>query len=416
MIIGRRFFLHKYMKTLIEDIEVNDKKLNPGERRALIFASTGHALVHSFMLILPAVLIPIMNEFSISATEVGFIGTLSYLMFGLGAIPSGWLTDKYGSRGLVVICLIGSGASSLFIGFSTGLAMLYGGMISLGLFTSIYHPAGLAMISRRIRNIPRALGYHGIFGNVGLAGAPVVSGLIASYGEWRDAYLLFGTISLLIGIYFYLKPLTKGKLEENEANHKEGGTLFPELIIFYLSSIIFGFVYRGTLTFMPYLFTHKVTLWEGLDPIAVGGMVTTAALLTGMFGQWLGGRAAERYSLTLTLIPLWTIVSISLMFMGMTAQYLLVISAFIFTIFIFGGQPVGNTLLASYSSLKSRGKGYGMNIAIGFGIGSFSATLSGYIAEKYGIGEVFIFLSIIMIPGILLAFWMHLLGRKRAAI
>ena len=392
---------------------MTEKKLNREERRALLFASIAHALVHSFMLILPAVLIPIMNEFSITATEVGFLGTLSYLMFGLGAIPSGWLTDKYGSRGLVIICLIGSGASALFIGLSTELVMLYAGMTVLGLFTSIYHPAGLAMISRRIRNIPRALGYHGIFGNIGLAGAPVVSGLIASYGDWRDAYLLFGSISLLIGIYFYIKPLTEGKLDGDEADHKEAGTLFPELLIFYLSSIIFGFVYRGSLTFMPYLFSYKVTLWEGLDPIAVGGVVTTAALMTGMIGQWLGGRAAEKYSLTLSLILLWTIVSISLVFMGMTEQYVLVIWAFIFTIFIFAGQPVGNTLLATYSSLKSRGKGYGLNIAIGFGVGSFSSTLSGYVAEKYGIGEVFVFLSIVMIPGILLAIWLYILGKRR---
>ena len=393
---------------------MSENKLNREERRALLFASTAHAFVHSFMLILPAVLIPIMSEFDISVTEVGFLGTLSYLMFGLGAIPAGWLTDKFGSRGLVIICLIGSGASSLFIGLSTDLVMLYAGLMLLGLFTSIYHPAGLAMISRRIRNIPRALGYHGIFGNVGLAGAPLISGLNAGYGDWRDAYLIFGSLSLTIGIYFYLKPLTKGQLGENEANHEEGKTLFPELIIFYLSTIIFGFVYRGTLTFMPYLFTHKVMLWEGLDPIAVGGVVTTAALLTGMFGQWLGGRAAEKYSLTLTLMPLGVIVSLSLMFMGMTEQYALVIWAFIFTTFIFAGQPVGNTLLASYSSLKSRGKGYGMNIAIGFGIGSFSSTLSGYVADKYGIGEVFTFLSLVMIPGILLAIWLHLLDRKRA--
>jgi len=394
---------------------VNEKKLNQEERRALLFASIAHALVHSVMLILPAVLIPIMNEYSISVTEVGFLGTLSYLMFGLGAIPSGWLTDKFGSRELVLICLIGSGASALFIGLSTDLVMLYAGLTVLGLFTSIYHPAGLAMISRRIRNIPRALGYHGIFGSIGLAGSPLISGLIASYGDWRDAYLIFGSISILIGVYFYLKPLTKGKLDGNEANHEEVGTLFPELLIFYLSSIIFGFVYRGTLTFMPYLFTYKVTLWEGLDPIAVGGVVTTAALMTGMLGQWLGGRAAEKYSLTLFLILLWTIVSISLLFMGMTEQYVLIIFSFIFTIFIFAGQPVGNTLLANYSSLKSRGKWYGLNFAIGFGIGSFSSTLSGYVAEKFGIGEVFIFLGIIMIPGILLAIWLHLLGMKREA-
>ena len=98
---------------------MSENKLNREERRALLFASIAHALVHSFMLILPAVLIPIMNEFDISVTEVGFLGTLSYLMFGLGAIPAGWLTDKFGSRGLVIICLIGSGFGNALCGVDT---------------------------------------------------------------------------------------------------------------------------------------------------------------------------------------------------------------------------------------------------------------------------------------------------------
>lgn len=392
---------------------MEDKKLNSDERKTMAFASTAHALVHSFMLIFPAVLIPIMNEFDLTSTEGGFLVTFSYLMFGLGALPAGWLTDHFGSRGLIVICMIGSGLSAIFIGYSESYFELATGLVLLGAFTSIYHPAGLALISRRIRNRPRALGYHGIFGNIGLAGAPFVAGIISSIGEWRDAYLLFGLISLIAATYFLIRPVSERTIEDIQRNSEEVKTKFREVIILFSATVIFGFIYRGTLTFMPYLFTHNVTQWTGIDPIAIGGSVTAAALLVGTLGQWFGGRVAEKYSLTLILSIIWAILIPTLLLMGIFEQYLLIIIAFIFTLVIFASQPVGNTLLAKYISMKSKGKGYGLNIAIGFGIGSFAAPVCGYIAEKTSPGGVFIFLGLLAPIGLVLSIWLNRIERKK---
>ncbi|MCH8288958.1 MAG: MFS transporter [Candidatus Marinimicrobia bacterium] len=395
---------------------MEDKKLNKEEIKTLGFASTAHSLVHAFMLIYPAVLLPIMKEFDLSVTEAGFLGTISYLMFGLGAIPAGWLTDRFGSRGLVLICLVGSGAAAVVIGLSHSYSVLAMGLLFLGGFTGLYHPAGLALISMKIRNTPRALGYHGIFGNIGLAGAPLIAGMLSSTGDWRDAYFFFGIISVIAAIYFIIFPVTKKKMSDNSANQNEPETLFPEVIIFFLTSVVFGFIYRGALTFMPYLFSYGVTLWESVDPIVIGGSVTAAALFVGMLGQWLGGRAAEKYSLTRVLIVLWLFITPALLLMGTFSQYPLILSAFVMTIFIFAGQPAGNTLLATYISMKSRGKGYGLNIAIGFGLGSFAPTICGYIAERSSIGDVFIFLGLIAPIGIGLTWWLTVLERRRKTI
>ena len=392
---------------------MDDKKLNKEEIKTLRFASTAHSLVHAFMLIFPAVLLPIMKEFDLSVTEAGFLGTISYVMFGIGAIPSGWLTDRFGSRGLVLICLIGSGTASVVIGLSHSYSVLALGLLFLGGFTGLYHPAGLALISLKIRNTPRALGYHGIFGNIGLAGAPLIAGMLSSTGDWRDAYFLFGIISIIVSIYFIIYPVTKKKLSDNGAGDTEAKTLFPDVIIFFLTSVVFGFIYRGALTFMPYLFSNGVTMWESIDPIAIGGGVTAAALFVGMLGQWLGGRAAEKYSLTRILIVLWLVITPALLLMGTFSQYPLILSAFVMTIFIFAGQPVSNTLLATYISMKSRGKGYGLNIAIGFGLGSFAPTICGYIAERSSIGDVFVFLGLLAPIGIGFAWWLNILGKKR---
>jgi len=391
---------------------MEDKKLNSDERKTLAFASTAHALVHSFMLIFPAVLIPIMKEFELTGTEVGFLGTFSYLMFGIGALPAGWLTDHFGSRGLIVICLVGSGLSSIFIGTTENYFQLAIGLVSLGAFTSIYHPAGLALISRRIRNRPRALGYHGILGNVGLAGAPFAAGTISSISDWRDAYLLFGILSITAASYFIIRPVTERKISESSVNHTEEKTKIHEVVILFMATVIFGFIYRGALTFMPYLFTHNVTLWTEIDPIAIGGSVTAAALLVGIFGQWFGGRVAEKYSLTFILTIIWAVLIPTLLLMGIFDQYLLIVTAFVFTIFTFASQPVGNTLLATFVSMKNKGKGYGLNIAIGFGIGSFAATVCGYIAERTSAGGVFIFLGLLAPIGLGLSLWLNFLERK----
>ena len=394
---------------------MESKKLNSDEQKTIAFASTAHALVHSFMLIFPAVLIPIMNEFELTSTNAGFLVTFSYMMFGLGALPAGWLTDHFGSRGLILICLFGSGLSAIFIGYSDNYLELAIGLVSLGAFTSIYHPAGLALISRRIRNRPRALGYHGIFGNVGLAGAPFAAGIISSRGDWRDAYLFFGIISIVAATYFVIRPVTERKIDDSNENNYEVKTKFREVIILFSATVIFGFIYRGTLTFMPYLFSSNVTQWTAVDPIAIGGSVTAAALLVGIFGQWFGGRVAEKYSLTFILTIIWAVLIPTLLLMGIFEQYLLIITAFVFTLFIFASQPVGNTLLATYISMKSKGKGYGLNIAIGFGIGSLAAPVCGYIAEKTSAGGVFIFLSLLAPIGLALSLWLNWIERKKLA-
>ena len=392
---------------------MEDKKLNSDERKTMAFASTAHALVHSFMLIFPAVMLPVMKEFDLTSTDAGFLVKFSYLMFGLGAIPAGWLTGHFGFDGLIVVCLIGSGLSSIFIGTSEDYFQLAAGLLSLGAFTSIYHPAGLALISRRIRNRPRALGYHGIFGNLGLAGAPFVAGIISSIGQWRDAYLLFGIISIVAASYFLIRPVSERKIDDSGENRGEVKTKFREVIILFMTTVIFGFIYRGALTFMPYLFTNNVTQWTAVDPIVIGGSVTAAALLVGIFGQWFGGRVAEKYSLTFILTIIWAALIPALLLMGTFEQYLLIGTAFIFTIFIFASQPVGNTLLATYIAMKSKGMGYGLNIAIGFGIGSFAAPVCGYIAEKTSAGGVFIFLGLLAPIGLGLSLWLNRIERKK---
>ena len=51
-------------------------------------------------------------------------------------------------------------------------------LAGMGLFSGIYHPIGLGMISKGVNRMSMALGYNGMFGNLGLATAPLMTGII----------------------------------------------------------------------------------------------------------------------------------------------------------------------------------------------------------------------------------------------
>jgi MFS family permease len=68
----------------------------------------------------------------------------------------------------------------------------------------------------------------------------------------------------------------------------------------------------------------------------------------------------------------------------------LIVSAAVFAFFHFAGQPIYNTLVADYSPPSRRGLIFGLYFFFNFGLGSFSATLMGILADRMGLAWVFI--------------------------
>ena len=131
--------------------------------------SFSHFITHGYMTILPAVLIAIATEQSISFTELGIIANIGYFLYGLGAFPAGYLADRFGSKMLLTIGVMGMAISSILVGLTSSIITFSITYALLGASASIHHPAGLSLIARRIdSNKGRAMGFHGVMGNVGL--------------------------------------------------------------------------------------------------------------------------------------------------------------------------------------------------------------------------------------------------------
>lgn len=376
----------------------------------IIITGLSHFAVHSSMLFFPALLLVFQNEFSaepVSLAKLGWIYTLSNFMFGLGAIPAGWIEGKVGGRKLLLVYQFGAAVSALMAALSWNLAFLTIALVFLGLFSSIYHPAGLTIISRRIRQTSRAMGYHGIAGSAGLAAGPIFASLMAVTGSWRMAYATIGIFCLFLAwaTKFFI-PARKSEVEEDIIQTEI--TRMKPLAIYYLIAVFIGLTFYGFKTYMPVHFSLNATgLLEKWDIIIRGGLFSTIVLLAGIGGQIIGGRLGDRYNRPNLLVLIFMIQTPVLIAFGLSTGPSVLVWGVLLGVLHFSHQPVGNSLIAQYTTSVNRGMGYGISFFLSFGLGSFASGISGSLAESHGVQVVFPFVAIFMACAFLLALYLR---------
>ena len=167
---------------------------------SIAFSQTGHSMSHIFMLLYPTVVLALEKEFHKSYGELLVLMTLGNVLFGVAALPAGWLGDRWSTLGMMIIFFLGLGASAIFTGFMTTTGGLVLGLALIGLFASIYHPVGMAWLVRNSENKGRALGINGVFGSLGVATAALIAGILTDTISWRAAFIVPGVLALIVGV------------------------------------------------------------------------------------------------------------------------------------------------------------------------------------------------------------------------
>ncbi len=377
--------------------------MNSNEKIILAITGFSHLLVHAVMLVLPAILIVLQQQFNVGLATLGIIATASQFMFGFGALPTGLLEKKLGGRTLLLIYQIGVVLSIVIIILSKTLWTLTSGLMMLGLFSIMYHPAGLTIISRRIKAISKGMAFHGIMGSLGLALGPIIGATLAAISDWRLPYLVLGIIMLVL-IFSTMIFIPSRKREPNTVDYIQPATTNrPALLLYYGMIVMVGLAFAGFTTFMPAHFALETRdIFSSLSDIIRGGLFTTLVLLSGIIGQILGGFLGDKYSRPKILLVVILLNIPLLSLMGYTTGLPLVIFGILLGITHFIWQPVGNALIAQISHSKHRGLSYGIGFFLSFGVGSFAAGIGGLIAENYGVNLVFPVMALFFIPGLIL--------------
>jgi hypothetical protein len=366
------------------------------EHNVLITTCFGHFLSHFNMLVFPAVVLPLAHRLDMPLASVLGISFWMYLLFGLTALPWGIAADRVGANTLMRLYYAGAGICGIAAaGWIDSPDRLAAALAGIGLFSGIYHPTGLGMISKHVSRVSVGMGINGMFGNLGLATAPLMAGVVTWVWGPRAAYLLLGALNLIGLATMTLLPLPAAGAGPAKAGQGNGSHGFMILLV---AMMLGGIAYRGATVILPaYFELRNAGLFAWLGQILptdfsanlVATMITSAIFLVGMFGQYLGGRVAERFSLPYSYLVFHLITIGPAFLMARAADLPLILLALIYFFFLLGMQPIENTLVSLLTPARWRHAAFGMKFVLTFGVGALAVKGVGAIERSAGLMWVY---------------------------
>ena len=403
------------------------------EWRIVGFTSTAHALNHLMEISYAPLLVFISREFGV---EYGFLGAVVNAMalaYGLSAPLGGFLADRIGSKRMLWFQLLVAGVASLLVALSPNIWFMAVTLTLLGLAAGMYHPAGLSFITRGVRARTMATGYHGMAGSLAVAVAPAIAVALAGLWNWRAAFVAYGVAGLACALFVMLSRLgdaaparedgeekPSAQADNPSAVHERRGAsrlLWVPLIVVFLINSLVGFIYRGAVSYLPLHLTDNLNVdLFGVDPETLAGYFATVALTFGVAGQYVGGYLGERVRREKLAVVFGLLLVPFLFLMGVTGGVWLVVWASAFAFFNFMTQPIYVSLLAEYTPPERQGGALGIMFLVSGGVGSFAATMGGYIADRWSTSLIFLILGGLAVVIFLAATFLLVSSLRRARV
>lgn len=372
--------------------------MTKSEKSILTVTALGHFLSHYNMLVFPAILLPLSGKLGLELSETVALSFWQYLLFGVTALPWGFAADRWGAKPLMIIYFLGAALCGAAAGFNIDSPeKLTAALAGIGLFSGIYHPAGLGLISRSIKQLSLGMGINGMFGNLGLATAPFLAGIIVHLLSLKAVYIALSLLNF--GGFLLMLFLKLEEPEASPAQHRKGikSSLTPFVILLF-TMMMGGIAYRGATVITPAYFEINCSdLFGRLASLfsfdmTANLMATTVAsiiYLIGMAGQYLGGRTGERFEVRWAyfLFHLATLPAVILM--SVSSDIPLVTFSLIYFFFLLGMQPLENTLVARLTPERFHHSAFGAKFALTFGVGSLSVKMVSHIEAAYGLEWVY---------------------------
>ena len=342
---------------------------------ALQFINVAHFFDHFFLLIFPTAALAIAPAWGMSYAEVLLLGSPIYVMFALGTLPAGWLGDRMDRMMLIAIFFLGCGASSIWVALSNSALMMTVGLGALGLFAAIYHPVGLAHVTQIGLRKGRALAINGVFGNMGLAGAAVVTGFAAELFGWRAAFLAPGGVSVLVGMILlarYRRQAHQAQPMETARNASPQGVARKTQILIFtvvcVSALLGGLIFNAVTISLPKFFDERLV--EGSGGLAWVGASAGLVFAVAAFAQLPVGELLDRVGARPILMALLGAQIVLMLLLTQATGILALVLSLLLVTCIFAEIPITTWLLGHYLTPGIRSRALSVEYVLSLGVGS----------------------------------------------
>ena len=383
-------------------------------RLHFLFLNFGHFIDHFFMLIFATVAaLTLTREWGMSYGELIPYATPGFIAFGAFALPAGWLADKWSRPGMMALFFIGVGACSVLTALAQTPLQMGAALFALGMFAAIYHPVGIPLVIEGRARTGMPIAINGVFGNLGVASAALITGFMIDNAGWRAAFIWPGVLCIGIGIaYLWLisrmprQAKASGPVKKKSAVQSyKGVSLIRIFAIILATTALGGIIFQSTTFALPKIFDERL-----------GGMALSATLVgwytflvfaLAALAQLVVGYLLDRHSARLVFIGVAALQAGFFAIMPGLNDWAALAVAFAFMLAVFGQIPINDVLLGRLTTSEWRSRAFACRYIVTFSALAASIPMIAWVHANWGfdrlfmglaVTALFILLAVIMLP------------------
>ena len=366
------------------------------------FINLGHLLDHVVMLVFPTVVIALGREWNRPYAELLPLALGGFIAFGAFAVPAGWLADRWSRYRMMVLFFLGIGVSMCLTGFAQTPWQLGLGLTLVGTFAAIYHPVGIAMLVAAPERMGRALGWNGLWGNMGLAVAALTAGALTDWWSWRAAFFVPGALSIAAGIAFVLLVQDPGPVQKRSKGiglHVDARTMTRIFAILLVATAAGGVIFNSTTIAMPKVFDERLQSLTQ-SSLGIGALVALVYSLAAL-AQLVMGALIDRMELRRLMIAI-ALIQIPLLALAANLEgWAMLAAALAMMLAVFGQIPLNDAIVGRYCTDEYRARALAVRYVVSFCVGMVAIPL---VAKLHGAGGGFryVFLVLAALAGAML--------------
>ena len=270
------------------------------------------------------------------------------------------------------------------------------GLFFIGVFAAIYHPVGIALVLGEHRKNGLRVAVNGVWGNMGVACAALLTAFFIEQGGWQSAFVVPGVISVVLGVvYFFVSEQAKPKTPEVKS--KSGSAistgsmnktlLTRVLIVVFLTTALGGLVFQSTTFALPRVLAERVTSYS--ETAVLVGKLAFLAFFVGSMGQLVVGYLLDRVSVRRVFLGVAALQAVFFAIAISATDQLAIAASIGYMLAAFGQIPINDILIGRVSQPEYRSRILGVRYTITIMVMALSIPLIASVHLHYGFSALF---------------------------
>jgi len=332
-----------------------------------------------------------------SYIQIGMTGTAYGLVYAIGSVPLGRLSDKLGRKIIMVVGTVLCTLAAATYSIATTVNHIVLIRAIDGLAWAAFWPSIEALTTdvSRASAVGRAMGFSTASYGAGFALGSFLAGALASTFGYRYAFLFYLASSILatvVGLTMIREPRIKTTSHQSNLSNtasRSSGLRHRANILADLTSMVYCLVLMTALTLLP---VYAKGLGIEVFSIGVLMMLLWLGRITGFLNA---GRISDKIDRKLVLTPSLVGVAVGSLLLAVSETWWMLVLAVIVTGLSLGALfPVSVALISDYVPSPQRGLAMGMfetASAIGMMIGP---AVGGVLAERFDPSYPYLFCTV----------------------